>query len=240
MIFLVYPKWLMILKPFMYTKGALPDTIIAGNLGSSRPPMYSPALTALLTSPHSRTTKPLSKSDIIRPRNLPACANPLSDEARIHGPFSKRREVNIRWRQFKTETKKLLPPLDACLANSIIKDPNRTLDANLENLENVESAVGELCRGPTKTRREQKDMKKDESRTLSDHRHPSRWVRRRYRWLLSCSPRLMYQSEKLLGVQISQRSFSPSQKPAVHMPEVDVTTMSWFRKPIVMRCQMSG
>jgi len=224
----------------MYSKGPSPDKIIPGK-ESSRPPIFSPELSALLTSPHSRTTKPLNKSEIITPRNLPTRANPLSDDARLYGPLSKRRQVNIRWRQFKAETKKLFPPLGAHVTDAVIKDgksQSRVLHGKLEHLENVEGAVGELCRGPTKTRRERNDNINESPAPLI-YRHPSRWVRRRYRWLLSRSPRLVYRSDNFVSVQMSPRSFSPYQKSAVYLPEVDRTTETWFRKPIVTKCHNS-
>jgi hypothetical protein len=229
-IFLLAANRLKTLKPFMYPSGPVPDTIISGK-EASRPPIFSPELTTLLTSPHSRTTKPLNKSDIIMPRNLPASGNPLSEDARIYGQFSKRREVNIRWRQFKAETKKLFPPLEVSVTDSVIRGGQPQFRA----LHALESAVGELCRGSTRTRRERKDStRRDESPTPSFYRHPSRWVRRRYRWLLSRSPRLVFRWDNVLSVQISPRSFPPYQKSAAHMPEVDPTTMTWFRKRKVM------
>jgi hypothetical protein len=224
----------------MYSNGPLPDTIIPGK-ESSRPPVFSSELTTLLTSPHSRTTRPLTKSDIITPRNLPACANPLSEEARIYGSLSKRREVNIRWRQFRAETIKLFPPLDGCATAAVIEDgkpPTPVLRTKLEKLENVERAVGGVCRGSTKTRREKEDNV--ESPTSSIYRHPSRWVRRRYRWLLSRSPKLVSRSDNFLSVQISPLAFLPYQKSAAYMPEVDHTTMAWFRKPIVIKGHNKG
>lgn len=214
----------------MHTNSPSSDAIIHGK-ESSRPPVFSPELTALLTSPHSRTTKPLSKSDTIKPRSMPASACLLSEDARIYGQLSKRREVNIRWRQFRIETKKLLPPLGA---DSVTKDGKLQfrIPYNLENSLNVESVVGELCRGPTKTRREQEELESDDSQAPLIYRHPSRWVRRRYRWLLSRTPKLVYQSDKLFSIQTSSRSFSPYQKSSAYMPEADSTTLTWFRKPI--------
>ena len=214
------------LEPFMHSNGPYPDAIIHGK-ESSRPPVFSPELTALLTSLHSRTTKPLIKSDTIKPRNMPASADPQSNDARIYGRLSKRREFNIRWRQFKTETSKLLPPLGACAA---MKDRKlQFLHNKLESIVNVESVVGELCRGPSKTRREHKaNFKSDDSRTRSMYRHPSRWVRRRYRWLLSRTP-IVSQLDKSLSIRISPRSFSPYQKSFAYMPEADPTTLTWLK-----------
>jgi hypothetical protein len=78
---------------------------------TSRPPVYSPELTALLTSEPSRSTKPLTPGRLKSPHTLPERANPNSEEARLIGRLSKRREVNIRWRFFASEWKKVYPPL---------------------------------------------------------------------------------------------------------------------------------
>lgn len=191
-------------------------------------------------SPHSRTTKPLSKKDIDTPRNLPARADPASEEARIFGPLSKRRELNIRRRFFRSETKKLLPPL--VMESRTTDKENILLDFDIRKtnlFHEAEKAVGELYRGPTKTRRECKaDLFGNQSQTDSFDRHPSRWIRRRYRWLLSRLPCLVYKGTggKNISVQISSRSFCPYQRTPAHMSEADSTTIAWIQKPAVLKC----
>lgn len=225
-------------QPFLFSKGPLLDPIIPSK-ETSRPPVISPELMALLTSSYSRTTKPLSKKDAERPRELPTRADPSSEEALIFGPFSKRREVNIRRRSFKKEIKKLLPPIDALKGDSTQQD----LQTRVELLDvfktslfaETERLVGELCKAPTKTRRERKDeLLEHQSPSISTDRHPSRWVRRRYRYLLSRLPQLVYHG-KGIGVQMSPRTLSPYQKTLAHLPEVDSTTLSWMQMPISER-----
>lgn len=82
---------------------------------NSRPPVYTPELAALLTSSRSRTTKPLQDRYLHSPPTLPSRADPNSEEAKLLGPFSKRREVNIRKRYFRAESAKVLPPLQVTL-----------------------------------------------------------------------------------------------------------------------------
>lgn len=79
----------------------------------SSPPSYSTPLSSLLLSPHGRVIgKGLSKASIVAPTSLPSRANPESEEARLMGKFSLRREVNIRWRFFADEVnRQVLPPL---------------------------------------------------------------------------------------------------------------------------------
>jgi len=234
---LVYSVQSQRCQPFLDSKGPLLDPIIPGK-ETSRPPVISPELVALLTSSYSRTTKPLSKKDAARPRELPTRADPSSDEARIFGPFSKRREVNIRRRFFKKEVKKLLPPIHALKGDTTQQDSQARVDL-LDALKTslfaeTERLVGELCKAPTRTRRERKDeLLEHRSPPISTDRHPSRWVRRRYRWLLSRLPQLVYhgKGDSGIGVQISPRTFSPYQKTLVHLPEVDSTTLSWMQMP---------
>lgn len=88
----------------------LPLPIIRG-VEKSRPPIYPPELKSLLCSDIARTTKALTPKKLVTPPKLPERADPKSEEARLLGPFSKRREVNMRWRFYTTEIKKVLPPL---------------------------------------------------------------------------------------------------------------------------------
>jgi hypothetical protein len=71
-------------------------------------------MTALLGSTLSRqgSTQRTSKQ-LQHPTTLPDRADPASPDAKILGPLSKRREVNIRWKFFKTETAKAQPPIEA-------------------------------------------------------------------------------------------------------------------------------
>ena len=68
-------------------------------------------MTALMTSNFSVPT-PRTEKQLRHPPLLPPRADPGSSDARILGPLSKRREVNLRWRFFKKETAKVQPPIE--------------------------------------------------------------------------------------------------------------------------------
>ena len=89
----------------------LPSPIIPP-LESSRPPVYPPELTALLTSKLSRTSSSRTQKQLQHPPTLPQRADPKSSDAKILGPLSKRREVNLKWRFFEEEMTKVQLPIE--------------------------------------------------------------------------------------------------------------------------------
>ena len=68
-------------------------------------------MTALLGSVLSRSS-PRTLKQLHHPPTLPARANPTSSDAKILGPLSKRREVNLRRKFFERETARVRPPLE--------------------------------------------------------------------------------------------------------------------------------
>ncbi|TDL28205.1 hypothetical protein BD410DRAFT_782176 [Rickenella mellea] len=108
-------KW-ELLEPFLDdpSTAKLPKIIPA--VESSRPPTYPSALSALLTSAQSRTSKPLKPDNLTTPTSLPARHDPDSEEARLLGPLSRRRHVNLLWRYFTVQTRKILPPLQVAVS----------------------------------------------------------------------------------------------------------------------------
>jgi hypothetical protein len=92
------------------------------------------------------------------PPTLPSKVDPMSEEARIFGRLSKRREVNIRWRYFTSQWKKTLPPLEltATLEQSTSPDDDTLIsmrrekfllhDANL--LQEVRALAGSPIKPP--------------------------------------------------------------------------------------------
>ncbi|KAF8337888.1 uncharacterized protein EI90DRAFT_3040944 [Cantharellus anzutake] len=89
-----------------------PTPHIPSNPNRSRPPTLSPATVALSNSTYGRETgKRVGKAEFEHPPNLPQRAIPSSEDARLLGPFSRRRLVNLRWKFFKLEKSRLLPPL---------------------------------------------------------------------------------------------------------------------------------
>ncbi|TFK36882.1 hypothetical protein BDQ12DRAFT_724710 [Crucibulum laeve] len=165
----------------------------------SRPPIYTAELGALLTNSYSRTTKPLSAKVLKTPPTLPTRADPSSEEARFLGPFSKRREVNIRWRYFTSEWKKVRPPLYVTVQHrteSSGKEPSMR-DIGFQDpkiLDDIITLVGSTPTSTTRTRKERLSVgvSAHESTEAVTFTHPSRWIRRRYQNLLTRLPTLSY------------------------------------------------
>ncbi|KAF8501929.1 hypothetical protein JB92DRAFT_2741094 [Gautieria morchelliformis] len=173
----------------------LPPRIIPA-VERSRPPSYSPELTTLLTSIHARTlTKPLKLSALHAPPTLPERADPSSEEARLLGPFSRRREVNIRWRYHTGELKKTYFPVE--LTRPAVDDACRLRETGAEELKLLEE-VERLASSPhsdgiPRPRRERRTVPEQKSVSQPIQAEfssslPRRFLRRRYRELLSRIP----------------------------------------------------
>ena len=233
----------------------LPERIIS-EVEKSRPPVYPPEVTALLTSPYSRTTKSLAKRALERPPTLPTRADPKSEEAQLLGPFSTRREVNIRWRYFTTEIKKILPPLQVTLQQSSAQqEPSQITDVDslvkagvrpvglqdLGILEEALSMAGPAWAPLRKTRRERRTSDgqvAEPSPTPLQTHLPRRFIRRRYQQLLSRLPILTHtpsNSEK--GSSGRGGSYSVTLAPSAvsaavrwkhhRLPMADETDLAW-------------
>ena len=120
-----------LLQPLLGDPSApLPPPIISP-VESSRPPVYSPEMTALLGSDLShRGSSPRKPKQLQHPPTLPPRADPESSDAKILGPLSKRREVNLRWRFFEEETAKVLPPIEVSRVHTV--EPPTSLDEPVE------------------------------------------------------------------------------------------------------------
>ncbi|KAG2350161.1 hypothetical protein BDR05DRAFT_920840 [Suillus weaverae] len=175
-----------LMEPLLSDPNApLPPPIIPGK-ESSRPPVYSQELTALLTSGLSRRKRPLVPDDLSFPPILPERADPNSSDARILGPFSKRREVNARWKYFGQEWKKVLPPLQISVS------PPREVREEGSDL-GTSTAVRKIGFDGTTVLEELIQLTtKPENR--SGAFLPRRWLRRRYQELLGRLPILTFTS----------------------------------------------
>jgi len=93
--------------------------------------VYSPEVAALLASALSRHGSSTRTAKQLRhPPTLPARADPKSSDAKILGPLSKRREVNLRWRFFEEETARVRPPIEVSRVHTI--QPSAPLDKPAE------------------------------------------------------------------------------------------------------------
>jgi len=224
-------KW-EIMKPLLSDPNAPIPPRIIHSVEKSRPPVYSPEMKALLTSGHARTTKPLARKSLDFPPTLPTRADPVSDDAQLLGPLSKRREVNIRWRYFANEWKKVYPPLQV-----VANDPSDGVrdsvdDADLMRagirgfgmqgrgvFENISSVAGPLRMPNALTKKARQNAtivpEVTEPTTSRPPRHPSRWLRRRYQELLGRLPVLTYSryvanSKGNYSVSLSRNALAPS------------------------------
>lgn len=248
-------KW-ELLKPLLTDPNAPPPPPIIPSKPRSRPPLYPKPLQSLLTTSHGMATRPLKKDAWTKAKLLPARADPFSDDAHIFGPFSKRREYNKQKRFFKQEIKKVLPPLEISMSTTM--DASRTgngestevgqrpyhADAlpmqDLGLVSEIETLVGRAALAPL-TRKERKAKEAIVVATASilpaSTRHPSRWVRRRYRDLLAKLPIMTYRSptpatkqhsEGTYSVQLSEYSFGRTPASDVTVREIDDTNLAWL------------
>jgi len=224
----------------------------------SRPPIYSPELTALLLSPYARPTgKPPKPSHLRSPPTLPPRADPSSEEARFFGPFSKRREVNIRWRYFSNHWKRLYPPLQVSVKHQGTSETSSQEDALLSarirgvgmqtaaKLDEVKSLAGPASEKPPAPRRTDQIYLPHAHSPAADRRLlPNRFLRRRYRELLGRIPVLTYShmpgksvtSSKdfptgKYEVSLAGTALSPYVRPeTVHSQELDAVDLAWIER----------
>lgn len=221
---LVMCKADILVKPFLsnsLSEDEKPPPIIPG-VEKSRPPVYSPELTALLTSTHARAAKPINHNHLKNPRGLPERANPKSEDARLLGPFSKRREVNTRWRFFAREVGKIRPPFEVTVREVEMTsngEPQETHTNRLSQLLDLGVQPGafqdcnfldklkRMVEPPPRilTRRERKALLSSNETASNEENHlqarlPTRYLRRRHQDVLGKIPILTYSPKSSKGV----------------------------------------
>ncbi|KAL0580817.1 hypothetical protein V5O48_001193 [Marasmius crinis-equi] len=233
--------------PLLTDPSAPRPTPIIPSVPKSRPPVYSPVLSALLTAGYSRTTKALRQNYLKFPPTLSPRADPSSEEAQMLGPLSKRREVNTRWRWFTQEWKKVYPPLEV-----VVRDPSSGTEsterdavsqANIREVglqghhlfEEIEQLVGQSHSARTPTRRERQTLKENgETRPQELAQRPTRWLRRRYQRLLARLPALIYtpgrnSSPGRYSVELSALSVAHDLRGStIRKPELDADNLAWY------------
>ncbi|TFY62841.1 hypothetical protein EVJ58_g3601 [Rhodofomes roseus] len=228
-----------LLEPIMTDPASpLPDPIIP-SVQASRPPVLSPELAALMTSNVSHKTKGIPHQHILHPPILPNRADPGSYEARILGPFSKRREVNIRRKYFNDNIRMIYPPLDVGVdreQNPTLHSQERRVDAEtlqqagvrplaLQGLGLFEEVLSLATTGRL--------LNSDEPAFANHHLSP-RFLRRRFISLLRRLPMLTYlhpreQSKKIDGLitRVYTATLSPEQD-SLHTNFAHETDVAWF------------
>ncbi|TFK30821.1 hypothetical protein FA15DRAFT_662880 [Coprinopsis marcescibilis] len=227
-----------LMEPVVHDPTApIPPKIIPA-VEKSRPPAYGRVLEALMMDAHARMgRKPYKPGSWKAAALLPPSAIHGSEEAQLFGPFSKRREVNIQWR-FQKKTEKLLyPPFrlvstddDDQLANASESDKwSAVPDFGL--IKDIERLVGPAPPVPL-TRKEMAQMGTQVSQEPLS-RHPSLWVRRRYRSLLVRVPLVDFPSPSSLTgaktkVKASISPYSLGVLPSPARREVDDASLAWL------------
>ncbi|KAK0208186.1 hypothetical protein DFS33DRAFT_1379743 [Desarmillaria ectypa] len=245
-------RWELMQPLLTDPKAQKPPPIIPA-VEKSRPPVYPKELAALLISPASRSNKKaLTLEDLETPPTLPSRADPTSEDAKLLGTLSKRREVNIRWRFFTEESRKVYPPLEVkakVFSNTPSEGSPVTIrEAGIRGfgfqeqglLEDIHNIVGCGKESPRPaTRRGLQAMEKiGQVPPIPAARHPSRWLRRRYQQLLGKLPQVTYtyQSEAKDGrymVSLSDQSIAAFVVPIHQYGEADSTALAWYNKAML-------
>jgi len=180
--------------------------------------------------------------NLVNPPVLPARADPSSLDARIFGPLSKRREVNIRRCYLASEWKKIFPPIEVQVGPGASTFQNTMQSAKqlipgfgvqIGVFADIEKTVGTL-KAPHSLPRRERSLEQGYSEIGTKAGRSSRWLRRRYRSLLNRLPILLYnpsdnsQPSGSFSVQRSELSLPPYQRPIPYLPEVDSTTLAWL------------
>lgn len=236
----------------MNDPSAVPPSPVVPGKKNSLPPIYPKPLLALLGNAQSMATRPLKKDAWTKEHLIGPRADRYSEDAHLFGPFPKRREYNVQWRFHITETKKVLPPLEIAISprkgggesgEEEAQRPRYTESMPMQDvglISEIETLVGGSAPAPL-TRREimarVTPLEPNQKPTRpNSNRHPSRWVRRRYRELLSKVPVLTY-SPKSQGVSgeegyysIRQSDHASGKTPATDMNvrEIDETNLAWL------------
>ncbi|KAF7339798.1 hypothetical protein MVEN_01896300 [Mycena venus] len=208
----------------------IPPRIIPA-VESSRPPVYSTELRALLTTTSSRSVgKGVSEGTLDFPPKLPARAKPNSEEARVLGPFSKRRETNTRWRYFVEQWQNARPPLQVVVENI----PSDTCGAALDDIRRV-GIRGLPMQGlhvfeDVETLATPRQNARRRTLEIPDHSnepHIPRWIRRRYQQLLTRIPILTYKVPAQNKPPRYSVSLSPH-RPVTRGFDADVSDVEWL------------
>jgi hypothetical protein len=184
------------------------------------------------------------------PPILPERANPNSEQARLLGRLSKRREVNARWRYFTQEWKRIYPPLgvhvkagsgdvstdETALQNAGIRPVGLQNGSILEEIRALAGQGRRLHRGGSKRQDGLQETASPAAATFDPCRLPVRWLRRRYQELLSRIPILTYtyspdhpNRKGTYSVSIADEAISQKQRFAgKRLPFVDETDMAWI------------
>ncbi|PIL31729.1 hypothetical protein GSI_06433 [Ganoderma sinense ZZ0214-1] len=236
-------KW-EILRPLRTGPGAQPPPPIIPVIESSRPPVWSSEIMALVTSDISRK-KALKADSILVPPTIPKeRLDPQSTESQTLGPFSKRREVNARWKFFQHQLDKTLFPLQITL-HQRTEDNKVTVQTDqaalmaagargiglqgagvFEELEALSSPPG-VARLEASSAQGDRDDTRQVLPTIRSHL-PRRFLRRRFQETLAQIPVLAYTLPS--GRYKVTLSPSASTRNGPIQSVVDETDLAWLER----------
>ncbi|KAI0080370.1 hypothetical protein K474DRAFT_314268 [Panus rudis PR-1116 ss-1] len=132
------------------------------SLGRSRPPVWTPELTALVTSGISRKGKAISQSAVETPPKIVERDDP--DRVRLLGGLPLRLRANIHKRWHREQASKVMPPIQVAVQDGLTprSDPASLHRSGVRAIgmqdsgimEELESISGNLYTPPTLTRRQ--------------------------------------------------------------------------------------
>jgi hypothetical protein len=188
------------------------------------------------------------------PPTLPPRVDPSSDDARLFGPLSKRREVNIHWRYFSSQWKRLYPPLEVSVKKQGVQETSSQDDAllgarirgvgmqNAGLLDELKLLAGPASERPPAPRRIDPVYPSAPSFTADRRALPNRFLRRRYRELLGRIPVLTYSyvpGDLEIGsndypagkyeLSLAPAALSPHVRKTAHCQELDTVDLAWFK-----------
>ena len=214
--------------------------------------MYSPEITALLESNLSHRGTSRTPKQLEHPPILPPRADPESSDAKILGPLSKRREVNLRWKFFEAETAKVWPPIEVSRVHAV--EPPAPLDKppGSEGADTVQPAPPAVGFLGTSVLRDLESIASPNPNVPKRNTNPSlpnptnyalptstvnRFIRRQHRKLLRKIPILTYFKHPKSPVGKYEVSLSPLASSGLlveltsNVPMADEADLAWLRLP---------
>ncbi|KAG9025205.1 hypothetical protein FS837_005055, partial [Tulasnella sp. UAMH 9824] len=162
---------------------------------------------------HGRSSgKAIVESDTVHPPTLPAGADPKSEDAKMMGPLSKRREVNLRWRYWKEQVAAARVPLQSFAGNE--PDKTKRVEWDPERLFEI------LERASTVPQRSSSSTPPTSPVLTASTKHspPSklprsaRFLRRRFAEVLAQTPIMKTSNEGKVSVTISPKGIDTSER----------------------------
>lgn len=152
------------------------------------------------------------ESDTVHPPTLPARADPQSEDAKLMGPLSKRREVNLRWRYWKEQIAAARVPLQSLAGKEADEEKRVKWDPErlFEILERA-STVPQISSSSTPSTSPVLAASTKHS-PPSKFPRSARFLRRRFAEVLAQTPIIKTSNEGRVSVTISPKGIDTSER----------------------------